>query len=463
MAFSISPAVDKWIYQHDAFTIIFKAFDDNGKQCRNNQVSIQYNITYDGSIPDLTQMKRVYSDASGLIALVITKPCVISLYGIHVHDVNDISKGEIVQEIAMNYKITFQPIILNVTASYIGPDIKVSDNFDKYNLYIQAEMSDGQTKTISPSECIVKNYQIQQEGVNIKTVTYKDPMLETIWDLEVKINGLAKLMSLETEYIGPRKILGDKIFKEEVRAYGTFLTSIESSERREIQPEDWYFIDIPVITLSNKGVFEIGCEHLKDHIIVLHDIVEHIRLNVWYEGAKIEVGKSYDPNDVIVYLVYPNGDRRRISWKYCEIDSYLITKEGLNWFTITYTVEFTQVTQKFAVEGIVYKDYIDLDFKVLYITDLNSEQEENQENLTDIFKSELTFENQLFIDWTQFLKVVNSFEKYGLYVVTVPKMSGLSNRYDMDWEVLCIDKTTLKANIKKIYNEEEEKDGEIIN
>ena len=57
MALSISPAVDKWLYQTDAFTIVFKAFDDNGVQCKNNQMSIQYNITYDGTMPQYNKGK----------------------------------------------------------------------------------------------------------------------------------------------------------------------------------------------------------------------------------------------------------------------------------------------------------------------------------------------------------------------------------------------------------------------
>lgn len=454
MAFSISPAVNSWTYQPDAFTIVFKAYDDNGEQCRNDKISIQYNITYDGSAPDLTQMQRVYSDASGLITLVITKPCVISLYGIHSHDVNDASKGEIVQEIAMNYKITFEPVVLNITATYTGPDIQVSENFNGYDLIIKAGMSDGSIRTILPDECIIKDYQIYKTGYNTKSLTYTDPLLGTVWTVEFIVNGISKPLLLEAEYIGLRKILGDKIFQEEVKVYGTFLTSIDVTERIEIEPEDWYFVDIPIITEANKGNLKVGYKKLETIISILYDIVDSIHLNVWYEGAKIEVGKTYDPDNVIVYLVYPNGERRRISWRNCVIDSYLVTKEGLNWFTITYTVEFTKVTQQFPVEGIIYKDYIDLDFKVLRIT-----KEETQENLTDIFQSELTFAGQLFVDWNQFLRIVNDIQKHGLYIVTVPKLSGLSDKYDMDWEVLCINKTTLKANIKKIYNEEENKNG----
>lgn len=454
MAFSISPAVDSWTHQPDAFTIIFKAYDDNGEQCRNEHISIQYNITYDGSAPDLTQMQRVYSDASGLIALVITKPCVISLYGIHSHDVNDASRGEIAQEIAMNYKITFEPIILDITATYTGPDIQVSDNFNSYDLTIRATMSDGLVKTILPSECNIADYQIYKTGLNTKTLTYIDPLLGATWTVEFTINGIPKPLSLEAEYNGLRKILGDKILQEEVIVYGTFLTSIDATERIEIEPKDWYFIDIPIITEANKGTLRVGYKKLQATISILYDIVDSIHLNVWYEGAKIEVGKNYDPDNVVVYLVYPDGRRRRISWRNCEIDSYLVTKEGLNWFTITYTVEFTKTTQQFPVEGVIYKDYIDLDFKVLYIA-----KEEQQEDLTDMFQSKLTFAGQLFVDWNQFLKIVNDLQKYGLYIVTVPKLSGLSDRYDMDWKVLCINKTTLKANIKKIYNEEEKENG----
>ena len=69
---SVTPSVDKWAYQTDVFSIVFSAYDDNGKRCYNNHLSIQYVISDDNSVPDLTQMQRVYSDASGLIPLVIT-------------------------------------------------------------------------------------------------------------------------------------------------------------------------------------------------------------------------------------------------------------------------------------------------------------------------------------------------------------------------------------------------------
>lgn len=460
---SVTPAVDRWVYQTDAFSIVFRAYDDNGERCRNDQLSIQYNITYDGTMPDLTQMQRVYSDASGLIPLIITKPCVISIYGICAHDVNDPSKGEVVQELAINYEISFQPVIKNITTEYIGPDIPISDKFNGADVLIKAYLSDDTVKIISPNDCIFNNYQITEIGPNNKYGTYTDPVLDVVWRLEFVVNGIPKLLSLEAEYIGSRRIMGERILPEEVRVHGLFLTSISTTERIELTPEEWYFIDIPIITEANNGIFRIGYQKLEAVISVPYDNVTGLRLNVWYEGDKIEVGKSYDPSNVVVYLVYPDGERKRISWKHCVIDSYFVSKEGWNWYTITYTIEFKKVTQEFPVEGIIYKKYIDLDFKVLYITNRESAREEDQEDLTTVFQDKIEIDGMLLFDWNLFLKVVNIVQKYGLYIVTVPKLCGMSNQYDMDWEVLCIDETTLKANIKKIYNEEDESHGEESN
>ena len=178
-----------------------------------------------------------------------------------------------------------------------------------------------------------------------------------------------------------------------------------------------------------------------------------LHLNVWYEGAKIEVGKCYNPNDIIVYLVRPNKNPKRIPCKDCIINSYQVTQEGLNWYTLTYKINSIELVQEFSVEGIIYKKFIDLDFKVVYIDN------DKTEDLTEEFKSSLEFYGHIYMSWYIFLDKVNELKKYGLYIVTIPKMSYLSNQYDMDWEVLCINSETLKASIKKIYNEEEKDNG----
>lgn len=453
MALSITPSVDKWNRQVDAFTVIFKGYDDNGEPCKNEHFSIQYNITYDGSIPDLTQMTRVYSDASGIIALTITEPCVISLYGIHSHDINDLSKGEVVQEIAMNYEITFKPFVLELTVEYTGLDIPISDSFNGYDLLIKAHMSDNTIKTIAPNDCIIKDndYTITRVGDNIKTLLYEDSLLKVTWSVDFIVTGIPKLLSVEGYYKGERHIIGDRIYSDEIVVYATFLTEIDKEEQKELESNEWYFIDLPIITEVNNGIFRIQYKDQIIQISVPYDNTTSLRLNVWYEGAKIEVGKTYDPNNVVIYAVYPDGNRKRIDNRLCQFSSYAVEEEGWNWFTVFYSSGSETAKQEFPVPGIIYKDYIDLDFKVLYIDDITKEEID----LTKGFKEALTIDEILYLSWSVFLTTVNQIKKYGLYIVTVPKSCGLSNQYDTDWEVLCINETTLKATIKKIYNEEE--------
>ena len=455
MALAITPAIDKWLYQTEAFTIIFKGFDDNGVQCKNKHLSIEYNITYDGTMPDLNAMTRVYSDASGIIALTITRPCVISLYGIYSRDVADDSKGESIQELAINYEITFQPVILSINAMYTGSGVPITESFTDDNILVKAQMSDGTSKIIPTNECIISNYEISIVGENERTLTYTDPLVGTVWNLEFIVLGISKLLSIEAEYVGviPRA-LGDRLHPRDLVVYSIYLVEIGVQERSELSSTQWFFIDIPVITDANKGEFRVGYKEKEATITVPYENDNSLRLNVWYEGDKIEVGKTYDPNYIAIFLVMPDGERKRLSYKECDISSYAVTQEGWNWYTATYIVEFKKVVQYFAVEGYIPIQYQELDFKVLYITDKNNVLEENQEDLTETFKTELAVDDIIIIDWKQFLDVVNSIERYGLYIVTVPKLSGLSNKYDMDWEVLCINKTTLKATIKHIYKEE---------
>lgn len=456
MGLVITPAVDKWAYQPDAFTIVIKAYDDNGKQCYGRNLSIQYNITYDGTMPDLTQMQRIYSDASGIITLVITKACVISLYGIYSRDVQDPSKGEVAQELAINYEITFQPVVLEMTATYAGAAVPLKESLNDSYLTVKAKMSDGTIKTIHPSEYRITDYIIKKLGDNVKTLTYIDPILNIAWTVKFIVQGVKNLRSIHATYIGQEKFIGDRILPEEVEVFGIFITDVDNFgqttlNREQVPSTDWFFADIPVITDLNQGVIRIGLQQAETTIAVPYKITTSLRLNVWYEGVKIKVGNTYSPDDLVIYLIDADGKRKKISWQHCSISSYLVEEEGYNWFTVSYTNEYATITQEFPVEGIIYKDFVDLEFKVLYSKDRDSEPED----LTARFRQILEMDGMVIIDWSNFLAAVNKIERYGIYTVTVPKLSGLSNQYDMDWEVLCINDVTLKANIQKIYNEEE--------
>lgn len=98
-------------------------------------------------------------------------------------------------------------------------------------------------------------------------------------------------------------------------------------------------------------------------------------------------------------------------------------------------------------------EYPNVDFKVIYIDVKHNFKEID---FTEKFKEKFTVNDTFIISWKQFLVEVNELMLYGLYILTAPKLCGLSNKYCQDWEVLCINKTTLKANIIKTYLKEED-------
>lgn len=98
-------------------------------------------------------------------------------------------------------------------------------------------------------------------------------------------------------------------------------------------------------------------------------------------------------------------------------------------------------------------EYPNVDFKVIYIDVKHNFKETD---FTEKFKEKFTVNDTFIISWKQFLVEVNELMLYGLYILTAPKLCGLSNKYCQDWEVLCINKNTLKANIVKTYLKEED-------
>ena len=202
---------------------------------------------------------------------------------------------------------------------------------------------------------------------------------------------------------------------------------------------------------SNDGIINIQYETLDTNVIIPFISNDDIHINAWYEGLDVQVGKSFVLDDVVIMLIIPNGDQKRLKYTQVQFSNTIVEKEGWNWYTITYHNQYQTYTQEFAVKGYIPIKYPDLEFKVLYIDKNNHEID-----YTEKFREKFTVNDTFIISWKQFLVEVNELMLYGLYILTAPKLCGLSNKYDQDWEVLCINKTTLKANIMKTYLKEED-------
>lgn len=176
-----------------------------------------------------------------------------------------------------------------------------------------------------------------------------------------------------------------------------------------------------------------------------------MHINVWYEGLDVKVGEQFEKDNVVIMLILPNGDEERINCKNAQFLNTVVEKEGINWYTVICYINHTIYQRKFSVNGYIPVEHPDLDFSVYYIDKHNQKID-----YTGKFKDKFTFDGVFIITWEKFLEEVNSLNKYGLYILTAPKLTGLSNQYDQEWEVICKDKYTLKANVSKTYREEED-------
>ena len=201
---------------------------------------------------------------------------------------------------------------------------------------------------------------------------------------------------------------------------------------------------------SNDGIITIQYKSLDTNIKIPFIENTDLHINAWYEGFDVEVGHQFEKDNVVIMLITPNGDQKRLDYTKVQFSNTVVEKEGWNWYTITYHNEYKTYKQNFAVKGYIPIKYPDLDFKVKYIDKNNQEID-----YTEKFKEQFTFDDVLVISWDKFLVEVNELMLYGLYILTAPKLTGLSNEYDQDWEVLCMNKTTLKANIIKTYFKED--------
>ena len=364
-------------------------------------------------------------------------------------------------------------IVLDISAKYVGPPIEVTDQYDPLDVIVSLNTVDNNHENrmtiilkyspdiidLIPGVQATNEYLIQNPGLyvtnvgdNIRTVFYKDPLIEAT--TEFTVPGIPKLVDFETTYISDTRIIGERIYKSEVLAVASWIIDGDYTlETKVLEDNEWEFYDAPIITDANKGYIRTQYKNLMSSVRIKYDIPQTLRLRCWYEGVKIKVGSTYAYEDVPTFLVFPNGDLKRLRVLDLEFSSNYVAEEGWNWYTVTYRTGYYVLSGVFAVPGYIPIIYPDVDFMVKYIDIPNNYREIDY---TESFRPKFTFDGVFVITWQQFLAEVNELMLYGLYILTAPKLCGLSNKYDQDWEVLCINKTTLKANIMKTYLKEED-------
>lgn len=362
--------------------------------------------------------------------------------------------------------------IVLIRANYIGDSIEITEEFDPNNIKVEIEtvnQFDEDRFTVElkynadmlqfNGENFTCDYYIKEPltvdvvGDNYKTLCYKDPLVE--WEKKIIIPGIPKVVDFETTYIG-EKVFEDAIIQpEDVEAVVTLLIDATAGTKivQTVDYGEWEFYDAPIVQDFTKGMIKTKCRDLMSFIMVPYEVVEILRLRCWYEGAKIKVGNRFRREDVFAYTV---DDRHHVTvlsqYDLIFVDDQVIEKEGWNFYRIR--AKESGITGVYAVPGYIplYKED-KRPFQVLYI-DVDNNYAEH--DYTSIFREAMSMDGVLYLSWEVFQEVVEKYKLYGLYILTAPRAQGLSNKYDEDWEVLCLQKHTLKATVIKTYYEEDE-------
>ena len=363
--------------------------------------------------------------------------------------------------------------VIEIKVQYVGPDILIRDDYNYDDLVIAAHLSNGNIIDVGLDECIFEDPTIIDVGPNKKYLLYTDGSgIE--WTVFFDIPGIPRPVLLKGSYLGITRIMGDAIPKEQIKAMLAYLINDtgydeNNTEEVELEPKDWFFVYGNIITKENDGWMTIGFE--KDYVYTKITLTARVYvpffnlsnayLVAWYEGLPVEVGKTYDITKVVIYLCEDGKDRLRLSYTDpgVIIESGVITRVGDNWFTVTYIYGRYTLTTKFPVEGVIYKVYPDVEFQVLYIVKETLEEID----LTEDFRPYFELYDVFYVTWEQFMKRVYDYWKdgtpyFGMFRITVPKNTGLFNKYASSWHVYCKDEQTLKAEIFKLYSDEIKED-----
>lgn len=478
--FYLQPDISTWKTQLNPFIVTFLAYDNNNIRISNKQVYIVYDVTYDDTVPDLSHGHTMYSDKDGRIELHFDERCRISIDIYMVSEYDDTidisqmadSSKYTCYHVCNDLTIPFEPFITDFKATYISDQpVAINDVIPRKYIQVLVTKSDNTTTRFTLENETYDNYIVTPQTIerideNTIEISYYDPILNKTWTTPVIVYGKEQELRIEATYVGiatdvdgdgkPDKIrekqLNDLVSKNEILVS---LITFDGHEekRRLLTNEEWEFVAFPKITNINIGLFEITRNNLKCKVKVpFLWLPANCRLDAWYEGSPIQVGQKFVPEDLRIYLYYPNHNREMIPFDHCQIEplDFVIHHTGANWFTVYYRYNDWTISDKVAIMG--YEDviYPKHDFEMLYY-DPNTHC---VIDVTEDFDKVCKIADNRYFNWSKILSHIKDTTHYGQYKLYAPKLTGLSARCDTEWLITCLYQRSINAMLIKQYLED---------
>jgi hypothetical protein len=463
----IQPEVNTWKNIIEPFSFSIIAYDNNNRRITNKQFYIIYDITTDGTTPDLGNGTVLYSNNDGVIELELDQKCRISIevYFVNIFDENlnidSLAEEYIHQNICDNLLLPFEPYIQKFEAVYASAvPIAVTDPVRRKYTKVTLYKSNGTVVSFTLEKALYDSYIIEPTtisnvGLNTLTVKYYDDLLEKEWQCNIEVLGKSKEIEIYSIYKGEKKHLNNVVLKTEVSVYLKLYDGVKYSITPLIYTE-WEFTSFPQVTNLNEGHFILIHNSLKCGLTVpFYWISYKWKLDAWYEGFPVKVGNKFVPGDFRIYLYREDGIVTYLKLDECSIDSkdYVVPKEGINWYTVSYRANDYTLKDKVAIIGYVEKECPEEEWSIHYF-DPNLQ---TYIDMTSIFVDSCKMNDEVYFNWGKILNRINSIKMFGTYKLYAPIFTGLSTTYDTEWIIYCDSRRGIRSQLfRNIYKEEEE-------
>ena len=463
-----TPPISSWKYQLDPFEVRLIAYDVNGLRICNSQFYIKIAITYDKSSPDIdNDYQTVYSNKDGIILLTFDKQCTVTIKSYMVTNYDEslpsnqyISENNYeTQTVCLDYFLPFEPFIEEFTAKYLSQEqIPVNSKIPRKYVQVTLKKSDSSkvTFTIEPEarkDYILTPDYIQLAKETVVTVSYYDDLLDKTWEYDIIVIGKLQELSISAIYKGKKVQLNSLIPKDDIEVTLTLFDGINEIQK-VLSLSEWEFAVFPQVTNANLGELTIQYNNLQCSVVIPFEyVIIDYKLDAWYEDVEVKVGEKFVPDKFRIYLINnKTGLRKYLLFNECSIipSDYVITQEGVNWFTLYYTIDNFLLSDKVAIIGYI-DNYSPIEFKVYKFIN----HDKDFEDVTDMFDNACKIKGERRIKIQNIFNHIIANSLYGKYKLFAPKLTGLSTRHDSEWNFYCFNDKAIKFEfVREIIQEE---------
>lgn len=290
---------------------------------------------------------------------------------------------------------------------------------------------------------------------------------------DVELEAISNIKSISGEYVGPPKTVklntveNSTIRAEDLKITVELFQGIEGKQNPYELLSGEFSYDPNMIKgpLTKVKVTYGNRYETAECVVDVPADFEIKQILAWYEGPDILVGRSYSPDNVIVYLINNLDQWIRVSVDKADNDDtpmaqhhtlviyptdqpYRVSRVGDNWFRIKFNMSGMVLSDIFNVTGIQEDVVIDKKLKIRYI---RNKAKWFYLDVTEDYLPYLGMEDVVYLTWKQFLNACADFGYYGLFEVILPPNTGMNTRYPTRWFAWARNYKTIRAHCVEVY------------